>query len=615
MPRRCWTSFSILSKASSLRTRPVVKKQSRNDPSEITLRGIGVSAGVACGPVYLITSEERAYAETILSEADIPADIRRFEAAVIETRRQINTIQKNVQRAIGQYDANIFDVHKMVLDDGAFIEETLRKIRSDRCNAETAVRAVVSRYAEALSVVEDDYLRERVADVKDVVRRVLRNLAGEKTHALDGLREKSIVVAADLAPSETASLRKDLVMGFATDLGSSTSHTAIMARALGIAAVVGFGDITTRVKTGDMILMDGTEGVLIIHPSEQSLKKYGELAQVRKTIRSGLNHLKDEPAETRDGHRVTLSANLELLEEIGDVKKHGAEGIGLFRSEYLYIARKDLPTEDEQLAAYREAAEYLKPDPVIIRTVDLGGDKFASAVKMPQEVNPFLGFRAIRFCLAQPEIFKTQIRAILRASAFGKVRMMYPMVSNVDEVIRANALVEECKQELARRHLAYDAALEVGVMIEIPSAALISDVLARHVRFFSLGTNDLVQYTLAVDRVNDRVAHLYEPTHPGVLKLIKTTIDNGHAAGIWVGVCGQMGSDPLMAPLLLGLGLDEFSVVPSTVPMIKDVIRSVNWTQARELADRALAASTAAEVLEYCRSLIQKTAPEILELV
>jgi phosphotransferase system enzyme I (PtsI) len=592
-----------------------VKKQNRTTPSEIILRGIGVSAGVVCGPVYIVTSEERAYAETTLTEADIPADIRRFEAAVIETRRQINAIQKNVQRAIGQYDANIFDVHKMVLDDGAFIEETIRKIRSDRCNAETAVRAVVSRYAEALSVVEDDYLRERVADVKDVVRRVLRNLAGEKTHALDGLREKSIVVAADLAPSETASLRKDLVLGFATDLGSTTSHTAIMARALGIAAVVGFGDITSRVKAGDTILMDGTEGVLIIHPSEQSLKKYGELAQVRKTIRSGLNHLRTEPAETRDGHRVTLSANLELLEEIGDVKKYGGEGIGLFRSEYLYIARNDLPTEDEQVAAYRAAAEHLKPDPVIIRTVDLGGDKFASAVKMPQEVNPFLGFRAIRFCLAQPEIFKTQIRAILRASAFGKVQMMYPMVSNVEEVIRANALVDECKQELARGHVAHDADLDIGVMIEIPSAALISDVLARHVRFFSLGTNDLVQYTLAVDRVNDRVAHLYEPTHPGVLRLIKTTIDNGHAAGIWVGLCGQMGSDPLMTQLLLGLGLDEFSVVPSAVPMIKDVIRNVNWTQARDLADRALSAATAAEVLEYCRALIKKTAPEILELV
>ena len=592
-----------------------MKKQRRSDPAEVVLRGIGVSPGVVCGPVHLLVPEETAYSEVTLAEEGIPVEIQRFEAAVIETRRQINSIQRNVQRAIGQYDANIFDVHKLVLDDGAFIEEAIRRIRSERCNAETAVRTVVSHYADALSVVEDDYLRERVADIKDVARRVLRNLNGEKTHALDGLREKCIVVSSDLAPSETASLRKELVLGFATDLGSTTSHSAIMARALGIPAVVGFGDVTGHVVAGDLMLMDGTEGVVIINPTEKSLRKYGEMAQVRQTIQLGLNHLKDEPAVTRDGHHVTLSANIELLDEVPEVRRFGAEGIGLFRSEYLYITRDDLPGEDEQLAAYREAAQSLAPAPVIIRTVDLGGDKFASAVKMPQEVNPFLGFRAIRFCLAQPAIFKTQLRAILRASAFGKVRVMYPMISNVDEIVRANALLEECKQDLIREAIAYDPAIEVGAMIEIPSAALTTDVMARHVQFFSLGTNDLVQYTLAVDRVNDRVAHLYEPTHPAVLKLIKATIDNGHAGGIWVGVCGQMGSDPLMTPLLLGLGLDEFSVVPSSVPIVKDVIRKLTWTQARDLAARALGAATAAEVLEHCRALTARVAPEILELV
>ncbi len=592
-----------------------MKKQRRNGPGEIVLRGVGVSPGVVFGSVYVISGEETTFAEKVLSESDIPVEIRRFEDAVIETRRQINTIQKNVQRAIGQYDANIFDVHKMVLDDGAFIEEALRRIRTERRNAETVVRGVVSRYADALSVVEDDYLRERVADVKDVARRVLRNLSGEKTHALDGMREQGLVVAADLAPTETASLRKDLVLGFATDLGSSTSHTAIMARALGIPAVVGLGDVTSRIKTGDRVLMDGTQGTVIIHPTEKSLRAYGKLAEMRKAIQSGLTHLKDQPAETPDGHRVVLSANVELLEEVEDVKKCGAQGIGLFRSEYLYIARNDLPTEEEQTNAYRQAAQSLSPDAVIVRTVDLGGDKFASSVRMPQEVNPFLGFRAIRFCLAQPDIFKTQLRAVLRASAFGKVRVMYPMVSNVDEVIRANALLDECKLELARAHVSFDEQIEIGVMIEIPSAAVTSDILARHVKFFSLGTNDLIQYTLAVDRVNDRVAHLYEPTHPAVLKLIKTTIDNGHAAGIWVGVCGQMGGDPLMAPLLMGLGIDEFSVVPASVPMMKDAIRSVTWGEARELADRALAASTASEVVEYCRALTARVAPEILELV
>jgi phosphotransferase system enzyme I (PtsI) len=592
-----------------------VKKPHENSQDELRIQGIGVSPGVAVGVVYLIKSDDSQPAERVLAVEDISAEVMRFETAVIETRRQINTIQRNVQRVIGEYDANIFDVHKMVLDDGAFIEETIRKIQGEHKSAETAVRLVAVRYGEALAVVEDDYLRERVADVKDVARRVLRNLTGEAGHVLDGLREKSIVVASDLAPSETASLRKDLVLGFATDQGSSTSHTAIMARALGMPAVVGLGDVTHRLNPGDTILMDGTEGIIILNPSEKSLRKYGQLAEARKLIRNGLNSLKDEPATTQDGRGVVLSANIELLDEVQDVKKCGAEGVGLFRSEYLYIARNDLPSEDEQFAAYRDVAAMLVPAEVIIRTVDLGGDKFASAVKMPEEINPFLGFRAIRFCLAQPAIFKTQLRAILRASVHGKVRIMYPMISNVGEVIRANAMLEECKGELRGQGAPFDEAIEVGVMIEIPSAALTADLLAPHVSFFSIGTNDLVQYTLAVDRVNDRVAHLYEPTHPAVLKLIKATIDAGHAKGIWVGVCGQMAGDPLMSALLLGLGIDELSMVPSSVPLVKSIIRSMTMGQAKELADSALLAGTALEVLERCRTLVARVAPEILELV
>lgn len=592
-----------------------MKKQHKDGHDEVLIQGIGVSPGVAVGPVYLVSSDESPEADRVLAPEDIAAEIMRFEAAVIETRRQINVIQRNVQRVIGEYDANIFDVHKMVLDDGAFIEETIRKIRDEQKSAETAVRIVTARYSEALAIVEDDYLRERVADVKDVARRVLRNLAGETVHVLDSLREKSIVVAADLSPSETASLRKDLVMGFATQQGSATSHTAIMARALGIPAVVGLGDVTHRLSSGDAILMDGTEGVILLHPSEKSLRKYGQLAEARKVIRDSLSSLKDEPAITKDGQGVVLSANLELLDEVPDVKRYGADGVGLFRSEYLYISREDLPSEDEQFAAYRDVAVMLAPAPVIIRTVDLGGDKFASAVKMPEEINPFLGFRAIRFCLAQPAIFKTQLRAILRASAHGKIRIMYPMISNVDEVVRANAMLEECKADLRKQGVAFDGAIEVGVMIEIPSAALTADLLARHVSFFSIGTNDLIQYTLAVDRVNDRVAHLYEPTHPAVLKLIKATIEAGHARGIWVGVCGQMAGDPLMAALLLGLGVDELSMVPSSVPLVKSVVRNLTTVQCRELASAALTAGTAVEVLENCRTLAGQVAPEILELV
>lgn len=591
-----------------------MKREGSTGLPETVIRGVGGSPGVAIGPVYRVASDETPSGNHLLEPGEVAGEIRRFKSAVKATRRQISLIQKNVRHAIGQYDANIFDMHKMILEDPAFFEETLRRISEERMNAGAAVRTVTNRYGEVLSAMEDEYLRERVSDVRDVVRRVLRNLAGEKSHALDGLSVRSIVAAPDLSPSETASLRRDLVMGFVTDMGSATSHTAIMAKALGIPAVVGLGNITSQLGAGDVILIDGTEGVVILNPSDATLRKSSKVARQRKQIQTGLQQLRDRPAETRDGRRVVLSANLELLEEVAEVRKYGAEGVGLFRSEYLYIARQDLPVEAEQLAAYRGVVSLLKPQPVIIRTVDLGGDKFASSVRMPPEINPFLGFRAIRFCLAQPAIFKTQLRAILRASASGKVRIMYPMISNVGEVIRANALLEECKAELRAEGLAFDEQIEVGVMIEIPSAALTADVIAKHVSFFSLGTNDLVQYTLAVDRVNDRVSYLYEPTHPAVLRLMKATIDAGHARGIWVGICGQMAGDPLMTLLLLGLGIDELSMAPASVPAVKDMIRSVTWKQAQELARTALTAETAAEVLQHCCDLTGQVAPEILEL-
>lgn len=592
-----------------------MKTERTKGQPEIVLRGVGGSPGVVFAPVYRLSAEEVQFSERSLNPDEVQLEIDRFKVAVKDARRQIALIQKNIRRAVGQYDANIFDMHIMVLDDGAFFEETIRRIEQDRLNAEVAVRNVTNRYSEVLSAMEDQYLRERLSDVKDVARRVLRNLTGEKSHGLDGLTKKSIVVAPDLSPSETASLRRGRVLGFVTDLGSTTSHTSIMARALGIPAVVGLGDVTSRLQTGDAVLMDGTEGVVILHPTEASLRKYNRLARQRATIQSGLARLRDLPAETKDGHRVVLSANIELLDEAGDVAKYGAEGVGLFRSEYLYIARESLPTEEDQLEAYRGVASRLAPQPVIIRTMDLGGDKFASTIKMSPEVNPFLGFRAIRFCLAQPAIFKTQLRAILRASAHGKVLIMYPMISNVGEVIRANAILEECKAELRVEAIPFDEAIQVGVMIEIPSAALTADIISKHVSFFSMGTNDLVQYTLAVDRVNDRVAHLYEPTHPAVLRLMKTTIKAAHARGIWVGVCGQMAGDPLMTLLLLGLGIDELSMAPASVPAVKDLIRGATLVQAKRLAQTALRAESASEVLNACRELTAQVAPEILELI
>ena len=566
------------------------------------------------GPVFLVSREEFAVAERDIPEAEVPAEIARFEDAVIQTRRQIRQIQDGLRRAIGASHANILDVHMMVLDDRTFAEEILQGIEGRRKNAEAMVRGVTQKYASVLSTVEDEYLRERVADVKDVAKRLLHNLAGTHGSLSEGLKSKSLVVAADLAPSETAVLRRELVLGFATFMGSPASHTAIMARALKIPAVVGLGDVGASISAGDEVLIDGNKGLLIVNPSAARMERYGRVLEARESIRTGLVHLKDQPAETRDGHRIMLSANIELVPEVAEVLRQGAEGVGLFRSEYLYLSRRDLPSEDEQAAAYGEVAQRLAPAPVIIRTIDLGGDKFAPHLMMA-EVNPFMGFRAIRFCLAQPEIFRAQLRAILRASVHGNVKLMYPMVTDVSEVQKANELLEQAKVELRSQGTPFDEGLEVGAMIETPSAALTSDVIAQHVRFFSLGTNDLVQYTLAVDRVNDRVAHLYQPTHPAVLRLIDRTIRAGHERGLWVGVCGEMAGNPVLAPLLVGLGADELSMAPGLVPMVKDAVRSVHHAEVKELARMAMEASSGVEVLTHCRELTRRAAPEILELV
>lgn len=582
---------------------------------EIILQGIGVSPGVVISKAFLLTSEEDRFVEREISTDDIPREIARFEEALIETRRQIHDIQKQVSDAIGKENAGIFDAHLLVVDDRAFVEEVIRGLSAQCLNVETVLHGVAERYAAALARIEDDYLRERAADVRDVTRRILRNLSGRSGSELMQLQEPCIVIASDLAPSETASMNRQQVVGFATDLGSPTSHTAIMARALGIPAVVGLHDVSIRISAGDQVLIDGNKGVLIIHPSADRLEEYGKLLETRRHIQSELARLRDESAETRDGYLVLLSANIESPDDVKAVKENGACGVGLFRSEFLYLTREDLPGEEEQLAAYQAVAEQLSPDPVIIRTIDLGGDKFLSHVRMAQEMNPFMGWRAIRFCLAQPEIFKTQLRAILRASISENIRIMYPMISSVDEVLQANQLLEEAKEEIRNQGYGFNENIEVGVMIEVPSAALVADLIAPHVQFFSIGTNDLVQYTLAVDRVNERIAYLYEPTHPAILKLIKTTIDIGHAHGIWTGICGEMAGNPLMVPLLMGLGADEFSVSPSLVPLVKDVIRNLRYAQAEELAEKAMASVSPKEVLDLCRELTQEIAPEVIELI
>lgn len=579
------------------------------------IQGIGVSPGVVMGPVFLLRRESVDVREKTLAPDEVDAELDRFEKALIETRRQIKNIQADMEKEMGQDHAGIFDAHLMVLDDKMFIGEVVEDIMSRHRNSEAVVKQVAAKYAGVLASVGDDYLRERTADVRDVARRIIRNLIGEEDLRVQAPDTKHIVIANDLAPSETAALRKDIVIGFATDMGSPTSHTAVMARALEIPAIVALHDVSVRVSQEDQVLIDGNKGVLIVNPDERELEKYGKLAAARQSIQEDLSGLRDEPAETRDGHRIVLSANIEGPEEVAAVQQYGAEGIGLFRSEYLYLSKDKIVGEAEQAEVYSDVAKRLKPLPVIIRTLDLGGDKYLPDAGLPGEANPFLGCRSIRLSLRYPDHFRAQLRAILAASAQGNVGVMYPMISSAEEVVRANEILESAKEELRAKGAEFDENIKVGAMIEIPSAALTAQTIAEHVDFMSLGTNDLVQYTIAVDRVNENVAYLYEPAHPAVLKLIKSTVDAGHDGKIWVGVCGEMAADPIMTPLLIGLGVDELSVAPSATPLVKDAVRSIRLERARELAETCLNCRSAVDVLGNCRELINEAAPELLELV
>jgi phosphotransferase system enzyme I (PtsI) len=462
--------------------------------------------------------------------------------------------------------------------------------------------------------VDDEYLRERADDMRDLTSRVLDNLLEvQDEFDLRHIAEPCILVSHDLSASTTAQLDKKLVLGFATDIGGKTSHTAIMARSLGIPAVVGLKTASEEFDTGDYALLDGYNGTVIVNPTDQTLFEYGQLVKIKASLQEKLHEIQKQPAVTLDGKFIHLSANIEDQNDIEAVLQHGAEGVGLFRTEFLFINRETAPDEEDQYQAYRQVAAALKPNPVIIRTLDLGGDKFASHSQLAQEMNPFLGWRAIRFCLAQPEMFSAQLRAILRASAEGNVKMMYPMISGLDELKQANALVEQCKAELRAKGIPFDEKMEVGAMIEIPSAALIANALATQVKFFSIGSNDLIQYTLAADRTNEKVSHLYEPTHPAILRLIKMTVDAAHSHGVWVGVCGEIAGDPALVPLLIGLGVDELSAAPPVVPQVKYIVRRLKLAEAQALAEFALQCESPSEIYARCQTLARETAPSLFE--
>jgi phosphotransferase system enzyme I (PtsI) len=555
-----------------------------------------------------------AIAKLQLTEAALAEEVNRLEKALVQTRHQILDIQHKVSERMGAEEGSIFDAHLLVLEDRTLLDEVMRVIREQKVNAEHAFHTVAERYAATLSAIEDDYLRERATDMRDVTARVLNNLLGLEEEAdLRHLKEPCIIVSHDLTPSNTAQLDKRKVLGFVTDVGSKTSHTAIMARSLRIPAVVGLKDVSGQVESGEHALLDGLNGVLIINPTDQTLYEYGQLILRQATFQQRLNDLLTAPAVTLDGHRVLLNANIEQAADAEQVKANGAEGVGLFRTEYLFLNHEHLPDEEQQYQSYREAAAALKPLPVVIRTLDLGGDKFLAHMTMPTELNPFLGWRAIRISLQERDIFRAQLRAILRASAEGNLKVMYPMISGLDELKQANALLEEYKAELRQEKVPFDENLAVGAMIETPSAAMVADSLAKHVKFFSIGTNDLIQYSLAVDRMNEKIAHLYEPTHPAIARLIKTTVEAAHKHGIRVTVCGEMAGDPVLAPLLLGLGVDELSAAPSLVPPLKFLIRRLKLSEAQELGAFALECESAAEILARCQELAYAIAPGLFD--
>jgi len=573
----------------------------------IKLKGIAASRGIGVAKAYMVGRDEMTIPKRKISYDEISKEIYKLEEALIDARKEIISLQKDILKDLGFDHAKIFEAHVLVLEDRLLIEDVISRIKKERVNVEYAFSESIKKYIGSLSKIEDPYLRERIYDIKDVSKRVMRKILRKKEVPLSSLKERVVIVAHDLAPSETAALPKKNIAGFVTDVGGTTSHTAIIARTLGIPAVVGVQGATENIHRGDGIIVDGTEGLVVVKPTTRLLESYQKKIRVRKrAIRTSISQVKTLKAQTKDDKEVIVSANIELPEEIVVAHQFGCQGVGLYRTEYMFLGRHDFPSEEEQYQAYLNVARKVKPDSVIIRTIDIGGDKFLSQPDVPHEMRPFLGWRAIRFCLAKPELFKVQLRAILRASLEGNIKVMFPMISGVEELREARRIMDECKKELSSEGKKYDKRISVGTMIEIPAAAITADALAKESDFFSIGTNDLIQYSLAVDRANEKVAYLYEPAHPAILRLVKTIVDAGHRNNIWVGICGEMAGEPLFAFLLLGLGLDEFSMPPPRIPSVKELIRGVRFEDAQEAARAVIDLATPGEVEKYIQDTLKK---------
>jgi phosphotransferase system enzyme I (PtsI) len=574
------------------------------------IQGIGASPGIIIGKAYLLERFKVRLPQKRIGRGRIEEEVKRFLRAIEESQEQLKEIKEKILDPEVRKHSFILDVHTMILKDEMLLQDTVDKIRKEEVNAEWALDLTLEKLDSAFKAIEDEYLRERRSDLHYVAARIFRNLLGKKHDDITKIKGKVIIVAHDLSPADTLQMNLEHVAGFITDIGGKVSHTAILSRSMGIPAVVGLEVATSLINGGDLLIINGETGEVVINPTEEVSQSF--LERKRRTKPIGRETLKSAslPAETCDGVRVRLQANIEMVEEIPSAKMHGAEGIGLYRTEILYLNRKDLPTEEEHFQTYRGLVESVHPATATIRTLDIGGDKFLPGYSKNNELNPALGLRAIRFSLKETDIFKTQLRGILRASVYGKLRILLPMISGIEEIRQAKAILEEVKESLVKAKIPFDGEIRIGAMIEIPSASDIADILAKEVDFFSIGTNDLIQYALAVDRINEHVSYLYEPLHPAVLRIIRWVVRSGHEAGISVAICGEMAAEPVYAVVLLGLGLDEFSMNPLSIPKVKKVVRMLRFDESRSLVEQLFQFPTASEIECFLRSWMTKRFPE-----